>query len=89
MADRYFPPMKTWAEIQKAHDTLATIVLNPDLRDEIVHSDWVDQVVASLDVLCWVLGHANTRFPDALSGVEEKLRDLGYVMKELPGEVAH
>jgi hypothetical protein len=74
--------IRTDDEIQRAHDTLGQLVLEPFLFRSVFGNDEHQIVVANLDVLCWVLHHDHNRtFADNLEMVKERLTKLGYVLE--------
>jgi hypothetical protein len=72
-------------EIQRAHDVLTTVLLDPALRERILGGDRnVRAVIAAIDVLCWVLGHAhNVTFEGNVAAIERSMKRLGCVMIDL------
>jgi hypothetical protein len=71
--------LRTADELQRAHDILASLVLDermmrfvcPTLRD-------TQNVIATLNVLCWVLKHDhNPNFGEMIDRLEAALRELG------------
>ena len=78
------PSMRPWLEIQKAHDMLSVLALDPELRRKVIDCDKVDLMIASLDVLCWVLHHDhNQTFAVNLRDVEGLLADAGFKLEEV------
>lgn len=76
--------MKTEAEIQKAHDILASIILG-NVKGLTLPSASKAAVHCAADVLCWVLGHDhNKTFGKNLEALELAISKLGY---ELTGPV--
>jgi hypothetical protein len=79
---RLMPPvLKTYEEIQKAHDILSTVILNKfDLSPFLV--DQYDRVVAAIkancDVLCWILQHEhNPTFRINYEAIVDLLEGMG------------
>ena len=80
--------MRTEDEVQRAHDTLVDIVLEPRLMNIVGLSPEEEKIViGNLDVLCWLLGHDhNQTFANNLRLVEKRLAEQGLVqvrMEEL------
>jgi len=70
--------MRCRVEIQRAHDLLTGILLDPRLRAAISPSD-MQWAIARADVLCWVLLHDhNERFAQELAAIETLLQDTGF-----------
>ena len=68
-------------EIQYSHD-----ILNAILRDDLpvpvediieLDEETVMEMTASLNVLCWLLGHDNTQFRENILNLEEALDSAG------------
>jgi hypothetical protein len=65
-------------EVQRAHDLLMTYVFHPVLQKAVPPSLY-DQIVARLDILCWMLGHAhNASFDRTLRELESLLSHFGF-----------
>ena len=66
-------------EIQFAHDLLK-LILQHDLSDVIdlgLDDETESEMAASMNVLCWILGHENTSFRDNMIRLEEDLAAAG------------
>ena len=75
--------MRTRAEIERAHDLLASILLDDELRATMDPRD-VDLKIAAADVLCWVLRHNhNGTFKENLRRLEEFARENGAVLERV------
>jgi len=48
------------------------LILSLDLGE-----DDLTIILASRNILCWILGHSNTTFPDGLRELEDMMRTLG------------
>jgi hypothetical protein len=71
-------PMRTYDELQRAHDLLVGIMLgdvpSESRRDPSIH--------AAAEVLCWALHHDhNTAFTTKLHVIEQELRARGFVLE--------
>lgn len=76
--------MQNEMEVQRAHDMLHGIVMG-EVPVPFKHSDpqW-QALCATLDVLCWVLGHDhNTNFVDNIRKIEKHYADLGYTLQDI------
>jgi len=70
-------PMRDREEIQRAHDILAALVLQPEIGPRL-DQEARRVLVINLDVLCWVLRHDhNVSFPGMLEVIEAQLELLG------------
>jgi hypothetical protein len=86
--------VRTADEFQRAHDMLRIILLNETLRrallgDQDSKAEW--GIRATMDVLCWALGHAhNTTLAQNLERIALALKAFGVVMFDfghlVPGE---
>ena len=77
--------MKTFEEIVKAHDTLATVLEAAPTLVRIDMRKVRDRMGAARDALCWVLGHESD-FKANLNRLEQQLAEAGI---ELVREVSH
>ena len=70
-------------DIQFAHDLLK-FTLSDDLPDNIkieLDKEDVMEMSASLNVLCWVLGHENDAFEDNIKALEQALDEAGITLE--------
>ena len=44
-------------ELQRAHDILVQLILDPSLRIAVVGSKFQDDLIRYAECLCWCLGH--------------------------------
>jgi hypothetical protein len=73
--------MRDEREIQQAHDILVALVTG-EIPIEVPPSV-VSKALASLDVLCWALGHThNPVFGKILDKIQAEARGAGYVLEE-------
>ncbi len=78
MNDATTSRLRSFEEIQRAHDRLHAIV-NGEIPSPF-NEEAAVIVVASLDVLCWVLHHDhNTTFADNMLEIDEMLARNGIV----------
>ena len=67
------------SEVQFAHDILK-LILQHDLSDVIdlgLDDETEKEMAASMNVLCWILGHENTSFRDNMIRLEKDLAAAG------------
>lgn len=67
------------SEVQFAHDVLK-LILQHDLGDEIdldLDEETEREMAASMNVLCWILGHDNTSFKNNMVALEQELAKAG------------
>ncbi len=70
-------------EFEYVHDLLSTIANDVQLiRALDVEGDDLTVLLASRNVLCWLLGHTNTSFPDGVRELEDSMRELGLDMRK-------
>jgi hypothetical protein len=76
------PACRPAAEVQQAHDRLVAVILgevpNP------FEGDIETMLIASADVLCWVLNHGHNRnFAKNLAAMDAYLASQGYELRGL------
>jgi hypothetical protein len=70
--------MRPFDEVQRAHDLLASLLLEPRFTP-----DTKTEIIPRADVLCWCLMHShNERFGNDLKAVEEYMQTLGIVLED-------
>lgn len=75
--------MKSFEEIQRAHDILHGLITGE--TPFVFGEESRPLVHAALDVLCWVLNHDHSNgFRDSLADIEAALAERGYVLQKLP-----
>ena len=68
-------------QINYAHDLLSMIADDAQLLHALeVEGDDFVIILASRNVLCWILGHGNTSFPDGMKILEDAMKELGQDM---------
>jgi hypothetical protein len=76
--------IRTEAEIQRAHDLLSLVLLDP-VTGQTVDPNTQATMMHNLDVLCWVLHHDhNETFPKNLAQLEDDLARAGVTLQEYP-----
>src|SRR5438128_2213384 len=74
------PAMKPLEEVQRAHDILHSVVTGA--MPAPFGGAVANHCHASLDVLCWVLGHDhNKSFANNLAAIERELTERGLVLQ--------
>jgi hypothetical protein len=83
-------PIRPADEIRRAHNLLVDLLLDGDLRAQVVNLPDLPRVLAVCDALCWVLLHRhNNRFAGNLASIEARLESLGIgVSREVDISVA-
>ena len=77
--------MKTEAEIQRAHDILAAIILKEVPLQ--VRPEQMERMLGSADVLCWLLDHDhNQSFTENLKRIEDAFAQMGIVENQVRHE---
>lgn len=72
------PQLRPAAEVQRAHDLVTGILLNPNIELEAQLAVTLEQMAG---VLCWALNHDhNPAFPKVLRALEERARAEGMVL---------
>jgi hypothetical protein len=72
------------AEIQRAHDVLVSLVLDPELMERAVTPESRPYIIYALNTLCWVLRHDhNQSFTESLAKLEATLKGLGVHVLDL------
>jgi len=78
------PAARSRDEIQRAHDILGAVILNPTICGAIYGSnaeETLPQIVCNMDVLCWALGHDHIKtFGENLATIETSFEQLGLEM---------
>ena len=76
------PTLRSAPAIQKAHDTLLTVLMNPELRAAVCGSESsLLGVRAAANALCWCLQHEhNQQFAASLAWIEAVLKMHGLEM---------
>ena len=65
-------------ELTYVHDLLSMIAEDLQLTLALdIEGDDLTVIMAARSVLCWVLGHKNTAFPDGVRELEDAMRELG------------
>lgn len=73
------------SDIQFAHDLLK-FVLTDDKPDDMEIEIELDEITtaemaASLNVLCWILGHENDAFGDNIKALEQAMEEAGITLE--------
>ena len=77
--------MRSDSEVQRAHDVLVGLILDPTLMKKVFLFHHKEQLIAYADALCWCLLHThNESFGNHLEDIERRLRELGVEVEELP-----
>lgn len=72
------PELPERDELNYVHDLLSMIAEDLKLVFALeIEDDDLTIILASRNVLCWILGHENTSFPDGVRDLEESMRELG------------
>ena len=65
-------------QINYVHDLLSMITNDTQLLLALdIDGDDLIIILASRNVLCWILGHENTSFPDGVTELEDAMKDMG------------
>lgn len=76
-----FPPMRSWDDVQQAHDVLLSLFFDQRLFDLVVDADDQDALRIVADTLCWVLGHNhNKNFEERYREIRERLEAVGVLV---------
>jgi hypothetical protein len=72
------PPLRPLTEIVRAHDLFVSLILDDNLRAQVINLEDQKSLIAAADVLCWVLQHTHNRtFAGNLASIEARLSVLG------------
>ena len=65
-------------QINYVHNLLSMIADDMQLLLALdIEGDDLIIILASRNVLCWILGHENTSFPDGVIELEDAMKDMG------------
>lgn len=82
--------MKSFEEIQKAHDLLHPLItgeLDLNQANVVIEPETVLAIHSALDVLCWILDHEhNSTFAKNLTALEVELLEAGFQLKPFNSE---
>jgi len=71
-------PIRPADEIRRAHNLLVDLLLDGELRAQVINLPDLPRVLAVCDALCWILLHRhNNRFAGNLASIEARLDSLG------------